>query len=237
MVRIAALADLHAGETSGGTHRELLAQICEQADILALGGDLTEHGLPHEAEVLAEELVISCKIPIVAVLGNHDYEKGQQDEIKRILCHSGVQVLDGDACEVHGVGFAGVKGFCGGFDRYGLPAWGEEIIKRFVRETIDETLCLEAALAKLHTERTIVVLHYAPIRQTVEGEPAELFPFLGSSRLAEPIDRFGVSVVVHGHAHHGSPTGTTARGIPVYNVSLPLLRRISPHRPYALIEL
>ncbi|MBI4494849.1 MAG: metallophosphoesterase [Chloroflexi bacterium] len=217
-------------------YRELLADICEKADVLVLCGDLTDHGLPHQAEVLAEELR-SCKIPQVAVLGNHDFESGQQDEVRRIVAQAGVRVLDGETYEFDGVGFAGVKGFAGGFDNRMLQPWGEEIIKRFVYETVNEALRLESALAHLRTEHTVAVLHYAPIRQTVEGEPAEVIPYLGSSRLAEPIDHFGASVVFHGHAHYGTPQGKTAKGIPVYNASLPLLRRVNPKQPYVLIEL
>ena len=235
-VRVAAVGDLHAREASTGAHRDLLAQICAAADVLVLCGDLTEHGLPREAEVLAEDL-LTCKMPTLAVLGNHDYESGHPAEVVRVLTHAGVTVLDGESCEVRGVGFAGVKGFCGGFGRYVVQPWGEAIIKHFVRETIDEALRLEGALAKLETDRIVAVLHYAPIRDTVEGEPPEIITYLGSSRLAEPIDRFGVGAVFHGHAHHGALEGRTARGIPVYNASLPLLRRMRPAQPFALVEL
>jgi Icc-related predicted phosphoesterase len=146
-------------------------------------------------------------------------------------------MLEGEPCEIGSVGFAGIKGFCGGFGRHMLAPWGEEIVKLFVRETIDEALQLESELGKLRTEFRIAVLHYAPVRDTVEGEPPEIFPFLGASRLAEPVDRFEVTAVFHGHAHHGSPEGRTTGGVPVYNVSLPLMRRVNPERPYYLLEL
>jgi Icc-related predicted phosphoesterase len=171
----------------------------------------------------------------VAVLGNHDYEGGQPDEIRRILAEAGVTVLDGEATEIHGVGFAGVKGFAGGFGRGALGPWGERAIKVFVQEAVDEALKLESALARLRTDHRIAVLHYSPIRGTVEGEPPEIFPYLGSSRLEEPINRYRVSAVFHGHAHRGAAEGRTATGVPVYNVSMPLLTRINPTRPPYLV--
>jgi Icc-related predicted phosphoesterase len=142
-----------------------------------------------------------------------------------------VKVLDGDACEVHGIGFAGVKGFAGGFGRGTLGAWGEPAIKQFVREALDETLKLEAALARLRSPHRIALMHYAPIPETVEGEPREIYPFLGCGRLAEPLHRYSVTAAFHGHAHRGSPEGRTTGGIPVYNVSLALLRRVIPDKP------
>jgi Icc-related predicted phosphoesterase len=172
------------------------------------------------------------------VLGNHDFEAGRQHEIREILVDAGVTVLDGEATEIHGVGFAGVKGFCGGFGRGALGPWGEHVIKQFVQEAVDEALKLETALARLRTTTRVAVLHYAPIRATVEGEPPEIFPYLGSGRLEEPINRYRVSAVFHGHAHRGSPEGRTSSGVPVYNVAMPLLARINPDRPpYLIVEL
>jgi Icc-related predicted phosphoesterase len=141
-------------------------------------------------------------------------------------------VLDGDAVEVRGIGFAGAKGFAGGFGRGTLGAWGERAVKSFVQEAVDEAMKLEAALARLRTARRIAVLHYAPIRATVENEPVEIFAFLGCSRLEDPLNRYPVTAVVHGHAHHGAPEGRTSGGTPVYNVSLPLLRMLAPDRPH-----
>jgi Icc-related predicted phosphoesterase len=235
MLRIAAVADLHARESPPGAFRDLLNDICEKAHLCLLCGDLTDHGLPSEATALAAEFS-GCRIPLVGVLGNHDYEAGQHEEIRRALAEAGVTILDGEACEVGGVGLAGVKGFGGGFDSHMLQPWGEDAVKRFVYEAVNEAMRLEGALAKLRTEQTVVLVHYAPIRQTVEGEPPELLPFLGSSRLAEAIDRFPVAAVVHGHAHYGAPEGRTARGVPVYNVSLPLMRRLHPEQPYRILE-
>jgi Icc-related predicted phosphoesterase len=124
-----------------------------------------------------------------------------------------------------------VKGFGGGFGKRALGPWGETIIKQFVHEAVDEALKIEAALARLRTQHLIALLHYAPIVQTVEGEPLEIYPFLGSSRLEEPIGRYPVSLVVHGHAHRGQPEGMTKSGVPVYNVSMPLLARLFADKP------
>src|SRR5438552_6749426 len=174
----------------------------------------------------------------VAVLGNHDHELGKVAEVNQIVCDAGVRVLDGEACEIHGVGFAGVKGFAGGFGRGALGPWGEEIIKRFVHEALDQALKLETALSRLRTERRVVLLHYSPIEGTVEGEPREIYPYLGSSRLEEPLTRYPVDAVFHGHAHHGSPEGRTKTDTPVYNVSLNLLQRIDPDGlPFRILEL
>jgi Icc-related predicted phosphoesterase len=230
-MRLAAVADIHYGRTSQGTLTGLFAHASANADVLLLCGDLTDYGLPEEAQTLAKDLTASLKIPAVAVLGNHDYESGQPDEVRQILVDAGVRVLDGDSCEVCGVGFAGVKGFAGGFGRGTLGYWGEATIKRFVQEAIDEALKLETALARLRTERRIAVLHYAPIQATVKGEPPEISPYLGTSRREEPRTRYPVTAVFHGHAHHGTFAGRTVSGVPVYNVSLSLLQQHFPDAP------
>jgi Icc-related predicted phosphoesterase len=231
LVRLAAVGDIHCDKTSEGALQPLFAQASELADALILCGDLTDYGLPEEAHILAKELTAAAKIPVVAVLGNHDYESGKQDEVRQILTAAGVTLLDGDSCEVQGVGFAGVKGFAGGFGRGTLGFWGEAVIKHFVQEALDEALKLESALARLRTPQRIAVLHYAPIQATVEGEPPEIFPFLGTSRLEEPLNRYPITAIFHGHAHNGSPEGRTIGGVPVYNVSLSLLRKTIPDRP------
>jgi len=228
--RIVALADLHYGVHMAGSLQPLLAEAAASADVLLLGGDLTDLGLPEEARLLAAELT-PLKVPILAVLGNHDYHSGQADEISRILTGAGVHLLNGEAVELGGVGFAGVKGFCGGFDQRLLAPWGEDIVKAFVHEAITEALKLESALAKLRTPTRIALLHYAPIRATVEGEPLEILPFLGSSRLEEPLNRYEVTAAFHGHAHRGALEGRTRAGVPVYNVAVPLLRKSFPDRP------
>jgi Icc-related predicted phosphoesterase len=236
-VRLAAVGDIHLGRTPAATLQSLFAQIVEQADILVLAGDLTDTGHPDEARQLAKELA-AVKVPIVAVLGNHDHEAGRVAETQQILADAGVSVLDGTAVELLGVGFAGTKGFAGGFGRHALGPWGEPTIKAFVQEAVQEALKLETALARMRTDRRVAVLHYAPIAGTVAGEPPEIFPYLGSSRLEEPLSRYPVDVVFHGHAHHGAPEGRTAGGVPVFNVSMSLLQRTYPDQPtFRLFEL
>ena len=237
VVRIAALGDIHVHEGDAAQARTLFTQVCHNADILILCGDLTNRGLAMEADVLADALFSTCRIPVVGVLGNHDYECGQVEDVKRILCQAGLILLDDEPRELEGVGFAGVKGFCGGFDRHALAPFGEPSIKDFVHETVEDALRLERGLARLRTAHKIVVLHYSPTRDTVEGEPPEIYAFLGSSRLAEPIDRYGATAVFHGHAHNGSHRGKLLSDVPVYNVSLAIMQRINPERPYCLMEL
>ena len=234
VVRIAAISDIHYTKASQGALTNLFAEITDAADVLVLAGDLTDFGLAEEARVLAKDLTASLRIPAVGVLGNHDFEAGEEKEVATILTDAGLRILDGDTTEIHGVGFAGVRGFCGGFGRGALGAWGEQVIKAFVHEAISEALKLESALQRLRTEHRIAVLHYAPVRETVEGEPLEIYPFLGSSRLEEPLSRFGVTAVIHGHAHKGALEGRTATGIPVYNVCLPLLQ--ASQRSFHVLE-
>lgn len=230
---IAGLGDLHVVESATHPYRDLFAEISGEADVLALCGDLTNLGKVKEAEILAEDLQ-ACKIPVVGVLGNHDLECGQSEEIVQILQQAGIRFLETEVFEIDGVGFAGVKGFAGGFGKHMLGAFGEWVIKQFVGETVNEAMRLENALHALTTERTVIVLHYAPITATLEGEPKDIFPFLGSSRLAETIDRFDVSAVLHGHAHHGSYSGKTQKGTPVYNCAHPVAKESG--KPYALIK-
>jgi len=234
-VRVAAVGDIHVRDSHERWLRELLEDICESADVLLLCGDLTDHGLESEAVVLGEQLV-RARIPTFGVLGNHDYESGQQAEVVEVLREAGMVILDADSCHIDDVGIVGVKGFCGGFGQYLLAPWGEPAIKQFVYEAVEEAMKLERQLTQVHAERTLVVLHYAPIHETVDGEPPEIIPFLGSSRLAEPIDRFPVDAVFHGHAHYGMPVGCTPGGRTVYNCALPLMRRISPERPFVIVD-
>jgi Icc-related predicted phosphoesterase len=235
-ITVAAIGDLHVTETCQERYRGLFAEISDAADVLVLAGDLTNFGKVAEAEILAEDLK-ACTIPMVAVLGNHDYEAGEADEVVRVLQGVGVTVLDEQATVIHGVGFAGVKGFLGGFGRGELGAFGEIAVKTFVDEARNEARKLENALRSLRTERVMAVLHYAPIADTVEGEPLEIYPFLGSSRLANAIDRFeNVKVAVHGHAHRGAYSGRTPGGIPVFNVAQFVVEPAFG-RPYALLEL
>lgn len=236
-IRIAAVGDIHCGVEDAGPFREAFARANGEADVLVLTGDLTRHGLAAEMRVVASELQ-DVKIPIVAVLGNHDYESGEQEEGTGILRSRGVHVLQGDTFILdENVGFAGAKGFMGGFGRGTLTAFGEPEVKAFVATALDEVRKLETALRQLPTPFRVVVLHYAPIAATVVGEPEVIYPFLGTDRLAEPLDRFQSSVVFHGHAHSGSFRGETPGGIPVFNVALPILRRENAAAAYYLHEI
>ena len=191
--------------------------------MLLLCGDLTHRGLPDEARLLVRELK-TAGVPVLAVLGNHDFESNEVEALVRVLEEGGVNVLDGETWEKDDVGFAGVKGFGGGFGESSLAPWGEPVLKAFVQEATQESLKLERALASLRTRRRVAFMHYAPIVATVAGEPLEIQPFLGSGRLEEPLDRYHVDVTFHGHAHRGSLEGRTRGGCPVYNVALPLLQ-------------
>ena len=237
-VRIAAVGDLHCTRKSVGVLKPLFAEMSQHADILLICGDLTDYGLPEEAHLLVEEMRAAQGKPVVAVLGNHDFESGKAGEIREILSRAEVTLLDGEACEIRGVGFAGAKGFAGGFGTRSLEPWGEGVIKQFVHEAADEALKLEAALARLPQGPRIAVLHYSPIRETVLGENPEIIPFLGSRRLEDPLNRFPVDYIFHGHAHYGSLEGVISTGTPVYNVALPLLKKHFPGlSPYKLVEL
>lgn len=231
MVRIAAAADLHCTKTSKGTLEGLLTQMAQAADILLLCGDLTDWGLPEEAQILVRELAGTANKPKLAVLGNHDFHSNKQAEVIQVLTEGGICVLDGDSRTHLDVGFAGVKGFGGGFGHHTLEPWGEEGIKKFVYEAVEQALKLESGLARLRTSTRIAVLHYSPIQATVEGEPPAIFPFLGSSRLEEPLNRYPVAYAFHGHAHRGQLEGKTKSGVTVYNVSMPLLKRARPDQP------
>lgn len=239
--RIAAVGDIHVRENDRGKWLEYFRAISKSADILVLAGDLTDTGHTNEAEVLIEELK-ACTIPVVGVLGNHDYERDLQKQIKKMLEASNIQILDGEAVVINDVGFAGVKGFGGGFDRYALSMFGETAMKNFVQEAVQDVLRLDRALNHLDNEfpdikKTIVILHYSPIKDTVVGEPPEIFPFLGSSRLAEPIDSRKVSAAFHGHAHIGTIEGQTAKGVKVYNVAKPVLQKAGISPSFFLLEL
>lgn len=235
VMRVAAIGDLHVTEDSVAPYRELFAEIAREADILLLCGDLTNFGKTSEAEILAEDLR-SCSIPVLGVLGNHDYECGQPQKVAEILHQAGMTVLDEQAVEIDGVGFAGVKGFIGGFGRGELAPFGEPEIKAFVDIANNEARKLENGLRSLRTDRSVAVLHYSPIAGTLEGEPLEIHQYLGSARLADAIDRFDhVRAVVHGHAHHGTYQGRTRGGTPVYNCAQFVLRE-KFGRPYTVLE-
>lgn len=236
-VRIAAVGDFHAGEEDAGAYRPLFARANEDADVLLLAGDLTRWGTPAEMRVAVNELA-DVEIPIVAVLGNHDCESGQEAELCGILRDRGVHLLDGDAYVLNeGVGIAGTKGYMGGFGRRALTGFGESQTKEFVNASLQEVQKLELALRSLGTPVRVALVHYAPVVDTVVGEPEQIYPFLGTDRLAEPLDRYGVAACFHGHAHIGSFEGRTAGGVPVYNVSHALLRKEGKGEMYYLHEI
>lgn len=235
-IRLAALGDLHCRAGSQGKLAPILAQAATQADVLVLCGDLTDFGKVEEAQVLAKELMSAANIPMVGVLGNHDYESNQVAEVRAILCEAGLNLLDGDVFEAHDVGFAGVKGFAGGFGQGMLRPFGEPSIKAFVHEAIDEALKLECALGSLRTTYRIALTHYAPIEATIVGERPEIFPYLGTSRLEDSLQRYPVHMAFHGHAHSGTLEGRTSSGVPVYNVAMPLLLR-QRHQAFRIFDL
>jgi Icc-related predicted phosphoesterase len=236
-VRIAAVGDFHCGEEDAGRYRELFARANDEADVLVLAGDLTRRGTPAEFRVVCGELA-DVKIPILAVLGNHDHEAGDAATGLAILRERGVHILESEPFELWGqVGFAGCKGYMGGFGRWTLTAFGEQDTKVFVGKTLEETQALEFGLRRLSTPIRVAVLHYSPTIDTVVGEPEQIFPFLGNDRLAEPLDRFGVAVAFHGHAHHGTFRGATAGGVPVFNVSHALIRKENVGEMYFRYEI
>jgi uncharacterized protein len=231
VVRVAALGDVHYDGAKPGSLIEIFAAANQEADVLVICGDLTTHGKPDQMRGFVEELA-GVEVPIVAVLGNHDYEAGEVEACSAVLRARGVHLLDGDHVVIDGVGFVGTKGFCGGFGRGALAPFGEPEIKQFVQVSLNEAIKLENGLRNMNTEVRVVILHYAPIFETVVGEPEAIYPFLGSSRLLQPIETIGADVVFHGHAHHGAFEANTPSGIPVYNVSFPILREVG--RKYML---
>jgi len=234
-MRIAATADLHFSAQTQGLLKEQLGRVRDEADVLVVAGDLTNYGRPQEMEPLVNVLV-RLRLPTIAVLGNHDYECGQEAELIRMMTSEGIKVLDGTGYERDGVGFAGTKGFIGGFGRGVLTSFGEPEIKAFVKASIDEAMKLERAMSQLRSLKRVVVLHYAPIAATVSGEAPEIYPYLGSSRLAEVVDRHGAELILHGHAHHGSLNGKTTAGIPVHNVAITLLQAQQPAAAYRVFD-
>jgi Icc-related predicted phosphoesterase len=235
-MRIAAVGDLHCRADTRRSIGVALRAVDQEAEALLLAGDLTDHGTAEEAKWLADELS-QVKIAKCGVLGNHDYEAGQAAEVSRILCDAGVHILDGDPWTTNDLGVAGVKGFAGGFELAQLQKFGEEPLKQFVNACIEEELKLEKALFQLRTRHRVALLHYSPCRQTLEGEPLEIFPFLGATRLANPLDQIRPAFALHGHAHRGTLRGATRGGVAVYNVALPVLRRLEQPLGYLTLDL
>jgi len=232
-MRIAAIGDLHCKADSVGMIRRLLDGVDREADILILAGDITNVGLEKEMEVLLDELKWFT-MPIIAVMGNHDHESNRIELLVRMMSDSGIRVLDGTVCEINGFGIVGTKGFCGGFGQLHVQPFGEQALKSFILTSINEAKRMDNALANLNCRYRMAVLHYAPIKETLKGEEVELYPFLGSSLFADVLDRHCVDVIVHAHAHHGSPYGFTPGRIPVHNVSRFVQNRFN-QRTYGLL--
>lgn len=240
-IKIASLGDLHINENSHGQFQELFGQISEVADVLVLCGDLTDYGLPIEAEILAEELMF-CKVPVFGVEGNHDHQNNQEHEVRKIL-ESRMHFPNSEIFELNGISFVGTKGFGGGFGTHTMTYFGEKTMKGFVNESIQEGENISMQLAKVTTSKAVVALHYSPVKGTVIGESPEIYIGLGSSHLEEAIDRHRkiTKLILHGHAHHGSPAGVTLGGIPVKNTAYPLMKKLYNEKkqpyPFGLFEI
>ncbi|MFF0531694.1 metallophosphoesterase [Nocardia amikacinitolerans] len=234
-MRIAAVGDIHLGAESSGQLRPVLRELPMRADVLLLAGDLTRHGTLDEARVVATEFT-DLGVPVIAVLGNHDHHSDAQDDITALLTDYGITVLEGSSTTVsvdgQTLGVAGTKGFGGGFAGKCASVFGERVMREFACHTVMLADSLRDALAELDTDITVVLTHYSPVSDTLHGEPREIYPFLGSYLLGEPIDEFGVDLALHGHAHAGTERGTTPGGIRVRNVAEPVIRAA-----YAIYEL
>lgn len=228
MIRIAAVGDVHLGENAQGRLRPALENLRERADVLLLAGDLTRHGTPAEARIVAREFA-DLGLPVLAVLGNHDYHGDAVDEVTAILDgEAGIRVLEGDGVvlPVDGtrLGVAGVKGFAGGFEGRCASAFGEPEMKAFVEHTVDIADSLRSAMKELDADVRVALMHYSPVPDTLHGEPLEIYPFLGAYQLGEVVDEVGAALAVHGHAHSGCEHGVTPGGVRVRNVAQPVIR-------------
>ncbi|WP_433492333.1 metallophosphoesterase family protein [Nocardia grenadensis] len=234
-MRIAAVGDVHLGTDSRGMLRPALRDLPEHADVLLLAGDLTNHGTLSEAEVVATEFA-DVGVPVIAVLGNHDHHSDLSDEITEMLAVAGITVLEGEATTLtigdRTLGVAGTKGFGGGFAGKCASVFGEHLMREFAGHTVELATRLDTALAALDTDITVVLTHYSPVSDTLHGEPREIYPFLGSYLLGEPIDTHRADLALHGHAHAGCERGTTPGGIRVRNVAQPVI-----HSAFAVYEL
>lgn len=227
MIRIAAVGDVHLAEDTRGSLRPALADLPDRADLLLLAGDLTRHGTLDEARVVAAEFT-ELGVPVLAVLGNHDYHSDAEREITDLLTDHGITVLEGDGVVLTvgecRIGVAGVKGFGGGFAGKCASAFGEREMKQFVRPTVESAERLRSALLAMDADTKVALTHYSPVVDTLRGEPPEIHPFLGAYQLAEAIDAADTYLAVHGHAHAGTEHGTTPGGVRVRNVAQPVIR-------------
>lgn len=239
-MKIASVGDVHVKEKYDESVAHYFQKINNEADLLCLCGDLTDHGFPKEAETLINYLK-DLDIPIVAVLGNHDFDQDLQEEILEVLEDGNVKMLQENTYIMENIGFAGVKGFAGGFGKYAMPMFGEALNKKFVQEGIDEALLLDQTMTSLQRNeqvtQIVALTHYSPIAATVQGEPEQIFPFLGSSKLENVIDNRQATVTFHGHAHYGSFSGQTAQKHPVFNVSKPVLQKEGHENPFFIYEI
>ncbi len=235
-MKLAAVADVHFKAENCESDARQFAKLNQLADALVVAGDLTNHGMPEEMRGCLQVLG-RVHVPIIVVLGNHDHENGHQDELTGMLRLAGIQVLDGQCFEIDGVGFAGTKGFCGGFAPHELMPFGEQGIKTFVEIAEREAIKLDYGLAQLRTEKKVAITHYSPIKETVIGEPEPIFPFLGSSRLEKALERHRPMLALHGHAHHGSFSGYSQSGVRVCNVALHILRERGEENPFTIFTL
>jgi Icc-related predicted phosphoesterase len=235
-MRLAAVADIHLSEKDREGDIRQFSIVNELADALVIAGDFTNHGMPEEMRVCLSVLE-HIHVPIIAVLGNHDHESGHQDELAGMLRLAGVHLLDGHCYEVDNVGFAGTKGFCGGFAPHEILPFGEQGIKTFVEIAEREAIKLDYGLAQIQGKTKVSITHYAPILETIIGEPEPIFPFLGSSRLERALERHKPALALHGHAHHGIFCAQTKSGIRVFNVALPILRQRGEQHPFTIFNL
>jgi Icc-related predicted phosphoesterase len=228
VIRIAAVGDVHMDTDVLGRYRPALERLPEQADVLLLAGDLTRHGNEAEARCVAQEFG-NLEVPVVAVLGNHDYHSDQAPQVTKVLQDAGITVLEGEGtvldCEGHRLGVAGAKGFGGGFAGKCASEFGEPEMKAFIRTTTSVADKLATALQKLDCEVRVALTHYAPVPDTLAGEPPEIYPFLGSYLLGQAIDSAPTALAVHGHAHAGTERGTTPGGVRVRNVAHPVIKQ------------
>jgi len=234
-MRLAAVADIHLKAEDHEKNVAAFSAVNELADVLVVAGDFTNHGMPDEMRVCLAVLE-HVHVPIIAVLGNHDHESGHQDELAGMLRVAGVHLLDGNCFTVDGMGFAGTKGFAGGFAPYELMPFGEYGIKTFVEVAEREAIKLDYGLEQLKTPIKIAITHYAPIKDTVVGEPEPIFAFLGSSRLQRALDKHKPALALHGHAHHGTFSGESKGGVRVCNVALHILRARGEPHPFTIFN-
>jgi Icc-related predicted phosphoesterase len=228
MIRIAAVGDVHLDEDVVGRYRPALDKLPEVADALLLAGDLTRHGTEAEARCVATEFG-GLGVPVIAVLGNHDHHSDQGPQVTRVLTDAGITVLEGSGvvleCGGRRLGVAGVKGFGGGFAGKCASAFGEREMKAFIQVTTDSADSLGAALRGLDCDVRVALTHYAPVPDTLAGEPLEIYPFLGSYLLGAAIDSAPTALAVHGHAHAGTERGRTPGGVRVRNVAHPVIKQ------------